>query len=153
MNDSLPTVPADIEAGFCVADPCRPSLIYCVVEKEGNIGMLRNCATRQLRRRRLDRFIVVTPPEHGTPSKLKIKQWEALVFANASYFRVVRKVGVAKYDSKEFPTFPQAIKEARESKGIVYAVAASGRYFAIGASEYDRWQAIWDSYADKGEVT
>ena len=85
---------------------------------------------------------------------MKREDWEQQVFDRATLFTVVRKVGPAKLERKEFISLARAMRAAiirqggtwrRDPRAMLYAVDPHGSSFCIPPQEWkvylDRWEA------------
>ena len=71
-------------------------------------------------------------------------QWEELLFRNAAYFTVYRKLSRGKSERKEFANFPEAAVDAfHDHRALVYAVAESGRFVCVVRSRWQHYLDIW----------
>ena len=90
---------------------------------------------------------VTLPPEHefkGAGSgEFKEKDWEDVVFRNAAYFNVYRRLGLGKKDVRRFGSFSEAAVDAfSDETALVYAVTKTGRWVCLVRSRWSHFLEI-----------
>lgn len=76
-----------------------------------------------------------------------LDEWEDSVFAQADHFRLIRFHDDNSQDRAEVKTLAQAMRLARDElnadrRVLVYAVAASGRFFCVAPGRWDHFAEV-----------
>lgn len=87
----------------------------------------------------------------GTSSDFtgNLEDWEARVFRDAMHFRLHRFYGNGNHDTAEVKDFREALTLAAlevkaERRVILYAVAATGRWFQLPQKQWLSYLRVWD---------
>ena len=90
-------------------------------------------------------------PPLGPPETRE--EWEQQVFANADYFKVSRKAGTGKFETKTFTSFKEALRNAvyvegnrmyRDATAMVYVVAKDERSFCVPPKAWADYLKLWE---------
>jgi hypothetical protein len=79
--------------------------------------------------------------------QLTLDEWEDSVFLDADHFHLIRFHDDNSRDRAQVKTFAQAMRAARDEldagrRVLVYAVAASGRFFCVAPKRWDHFAAL-----------
>jgi hypothetical protein len=100
---------------------------------------------------------VTLPPENefrGAGSgEFTEKDWEDVVFRNATKFTVYRRLGLGKKDVREFGSFSEAAVDAYNDKtALVYAVTETGRWVCLVRPSWSHYLEIQKQMVEKAKV-
>lgn len=76
---------------------------------------------------------------------LKLKEWQVEVFKESIYYTVVVKAGVARFKTKYYNTYPEAMVIALHTeRSLLYAVTEAGRQLLIPPGEYEQYLFLYN---------
>jgi hypothetical protein len=120
------------------------SACYCLEEALPNDRFKLRCTkTRKRLIRSASDLEYAVPPEHTFHPRIKFREWEHLVFANAKHYRTCWKFD-RRMHGANYATFPAAMAEAEKQNGMVAAVTATGRHIPLGKAEWPYWLTVWN---------